>query len=89
MSYIKNGVKRHPSWDININNFMLWHPKNKIGTWDFPEEFVESEYSYSEQSCPSLKSIKRRILKWKLPVGTIITLSGRYMKLLLRNDEKL
>lgn len=78
ISYIKNGVKRCPRWDISVTG-MWWHSKNKIGTWDFLNEFVVSEYSYSTSFCPSLKSIKRRILKWKLPVGTIITLSGMYV----------
>lgn len=80
MSYIKNNVKRHPDWDIDIvNDTMSWHPKNKIGTWDFYKEFVASEYSRSTSFCPSLKSIKRRILKWKLPVGTIVRLRGMYV----------
>lgn len=80
MSYTRNGVKRTPNWDVNISNLNLWwHSRNKIGTWDFIEEFVESEYSSSNTYCPSLKSIKRRILKWKLPVGTIVTLSGMYV----------
>lgn len=74
------GVKRQPTWTVEVNHLdMWWSPKNKIGTWDFMEEFVESEYSSSTTHCPSLKSIKRRILKWKLPVGTIVTLSGRYV----------
>lgn len=81
MSYTnKNGVKRHPNWNINIpNSDLWWHPRNKIGTWDFSTEFVESEYLSSTTYCPSLKSLKRRILEWKLPVGTIITLNGRYV----------
>ena len=80
MTYTKNRIKRHPSWSISISNEDLWwHSKNKIGTWDFLDEFVESKYSSSTAYCPSLKSIKRRILKWKLPVGTIITLSGMYV----------
>lgn len=76
----RNGVKVQPTWMVEMDNLdMWWHPKNKIGTWDFVEEFVESKYSPSTTHCPSLKSIKRRILKWKLPVGTIVTLSGRYV----------
>ena len=58
---------------------MWWHPKNKIGTWDFPQEFVVADWSSSTTYCKSLKSIKRRILKWKLPVGTIVLLTGRYI----------
>ena len=81
MSYTRNGIKRTPNWDVNISNLNLWwHPRNKIGTWDFIEEFVLSDgESSSNTYCPSLKSIKRRILKWKLPVGTIVTLSGMYV----------
>lgn len=79
MTY-KNRIKRHPNWEISVSNMYLWwHSKNKIGTWDFSTEFVTSEYSSSTAHCPSLKSIKRRILKWKLPVGTVITLSGKYV----------
>lgn len=78
MSYIKNGVKRCPEWDVSVIN-MWWHSKNKIGTWDSLNEFVVSENLSSTSFCPSLKSIKRRILKWKLPVGTIIILNGMYV----------
>lgn len=82
MSYVKSGIKRHPKWDISVSGYMLWHAtKNKIGTWDFLEEFVVSSDGWSSSSsyCPSLRSIKRRILKWKLPVGTIVTLNGMYV----------
>lgn len=81
MSYIKYGIKRHPKWDISVSGYMWWHSaKNKIGTWDFLEEFVVSDgWSSSNSYCPSLRSIKRRILKWKLPVGTVVTLNGMYV----------
>ena len=80
----KDGVKRQPEWDISIkvpnDDYMWWHNSSKIGTWDFSSEFVENcRWSSSESTCPSLKSLKRRILKWKLPVGTIVTLRGGYV----------
>ena len=79
----KAGIKKQPKWDISIKApFMWWHEKNKIGTWDFHSEFVYGKWSSSSAYCPSLKSIKRRILKWKLPVGTIIILQGMFV------DEK-
>ena len=62
---------------------MWWSDNGIIGTWDFPEEFVESKWRCkwrcSHAYCKSLKAIKRRIIKWKLPVGTIVRLSGRYV----------
>ena len=82
----RDNVKRQPSWDVSIKlpdsfeEYMWWHDSSKIGTWDFSSEFVENcRWSSSESSCPSLKSLKRRILKWKLPIGTIVTLQGRYV----------
>lgn len=85
--WTKNGGLRQPRWSINvklpedIDDYLWWHDKNKIGTWDFSNEFVSSEDGWSSSStfCNSLKGIKRRILKWKLPVGSIVTLSGRYV----------
>jgi len=74
-----SGIKRHPDWEVSVSTWgMWWHERNKIGTWDFTGEFVDASSS-SCTYCPSLKSIKRRILKWKLPVGTIVTLQGMYV----------
>lgn len=82
----RDNVKRQPSWDVSIKlpdsfeEYMWWHDSSKIGTWDFSSEFVENcRWSSSSSACPSLKSLKRRILKWKLPVGTVVTLQGRYV----------
>ena len=80
----KAGIKRQPKWEIHIEvpdkEYMWWHNSSKIGTWDFASEYViDYKWASSSTSCPSLKSIKRRILKWKLPVGTVVTLQGRYV----------
>ena len=56
----------------------VWYHSN-TNTWDFMEEFVIDEWSSS--MCiefKTIKAIKRAILKWKLPVGTIVTCTGRY-----------
>ena len=83
----KAGVRKQPDWDISVklpeeyNEYLWWHDHGrKIGTWDFSSEFVSgSKWSSSQAWCPSLESIKRRILKWKLPIGTIVTLRGMYV----------
>ena len=56
----------------------VWYHSN-TNTWDFMEEFVIDEWSSS--MCiefKTIKAIKRAILKWKLPVGTTVTCTGRY-----------
>ena len=70
-------------WMAYINvpeelGYMLYH-KN-TNTWDFFEEFV---INGGASSCcfkyKTIKAIKRAILKWKLPVGTIVQCTGRYV----------
>ena len=70
-------------WFVDINTpeelGYMWYHSN-TNTWDFSEEFVLSDWT---SSCCSkyktIKAIKRAILKWKLPVETIVTCTGRYV----------
>lgn len=65
-----------------IDTFLWYHPSKKrgrIGTWDFPDEFVESGWSSSSANCKTVKSLARRIKKWGLPVNSVVTLTGRYV----------
>ena len=56
----------------------LWY-HSSTNTWDFGEEFVISDWTSSGCSeYKTIKAIKRVILKWKLPVGTIVTCTSRY-----------
>ena len=70
-------------WFVDIDvpkelGFMWYH--ENTNTWDFSEEFVISDWT---SSCctkyKTIKAIKRAILKWKLPVGTIVKCTGRYI----------
>lgn len=57
----------------------MWYNSN-TNTWDFSEEFVIG--GWTSNCCTkykTIRAIKRAILKWKLPVGTIVTCSGRYV----------
>ena len=64
--------------DIPKEFGFLWYHSN-TNTWDFCEEFVISDGS---SSCctkyKTIKAIKNAIIKWKLPIGTIVTCTGRY-----------
>lgn len=88
--------KKHtPSWFVDVKlpdyveeKYMSWSShsaaKFPVGTWDFIFEYVNSYdgWSSSTTNCKSIRSLTRRINKWNLPVGTIITVTGRYI------DEK-
>ena len=58
----------------------VWYHSN-TNTWDFTEEFViDDESSNCCTKYKTIKAIKRAILKWKLPVGTIVTCTGKYIE---------
>ena len=58
----------------------IWYHSN-TNTWDFCEEFVISNgISNCCTKYKTIKAIKRAIIKWKLPVGTIVTCTGRYVE---------
>lgn len=68
--------------DVEIPNelgYLMYHPTTN--TWDFYEEFVISEWS-SSCCCKykTIRAIKKALLKWKLPVGAIVTCTGRYIE---------
>lgn len=85
--------KKHtPSWFVDVKlpdyveeMYMSWssHSSAKfpIGSWDFTSEYVISHdgWSSSTTNCKSIRALTRRIIKWNLPVGTIITVTGRYV----------
>lgn len=56
---------------------MWYHEKHN--SWDFSDKFIINEdcniicYKYK-----TIKAIKRAIRNWKLPVGAIVTCTGRY-----------
>lgn len=70
------------SWFVDIEipeeyGFYMWYsPTTK--TWDFADEFVSSEWRSSTAHCKTIKALKRHMLKWKLPIGTVVRATGRY-----------
>ena len=78
-----NRPYKRKRWFVDVDapeelGFLWYH--SSTNTWDFAEEFVISD---GASSCctkyKTIKAIKRAILKWKLPVGTIVTCAGRYV----------
>lgn len=69
-------------WLVDVDapeelGFLWYH--SSTNTWDFTEEFVIDKWNSSTRiKFKTIKAIKRAILKWKLPVGTIVTCTGRY-----------
>lgn len=67
--------------DIKLPDGMgfMWYHKDH-NSWDFADEFVNSDGASS--TCvqfKTIKAIKRAMRKWKLPIGTIVKCTGRYM----------
>lgn len=73
------GIK---SWwiDLNVSDGMpyMWY-HSEHNSWDFSDEFVVADWSSSTAHCRTIKALKRLMLKWKLPVGTIVRATGRYV----------
>ena len=71
------GCKR---WFIHVdvpNEYVIYHGNHN--SWDFDDEFVISDWSSNTAFCKSIKALKRLMLKWKLPIGTIVHASDRYI----------
>ena len=57
----------------------MWYHKD-YNSWDFSEEFVISKSRSSVCfKYKTIRAIKRAIRKWKLPIGTTIECTGRYI----------
>ena len=71
--------------DIDIPEDMpyMWHHNygkwNATGTWDFSGEFVICDGASSSTIAKTITSLKRKINKWKLPVGAKVVAIGRYI----------
>ena len=62
--------------------YMVYHTggKKKPDTWDFCDEFViDYEWGSSSTMVKTISALKRRIPKWKLPVGTKVRATGPYI----------
>ena len=70
------------NWWIDVKppkylGYMWYHSEHN--SWDFPDEWVIAGWSSSTAHCRTIKALKRLMIKWKLPVGTIVRVTGRYV----------
>lgn len=78
-NYCNKPFKQKFWWvSIQIEGDFMWYHE-ETNSWDFYDEFVASRWTSSSAFCKTIKALKRLILKWKLPIGTIVTASGRYI----------
>lgn len=80
--YMYNTPYGCKSWFIDIIvpdklPYMWYH--REYNSWDFGDEFVYSDWHSSTAHCKTIKALKRLMIKWKLPVGTIVRATGRYI----------
>ena len=70
-------------WWVEVNppkelGYMWYH--KETNSWNFGEEFViHSGWSSMCVKYKTIRAIKRAIRKWKLPIGTTIECTGRYI----------
>lgn len=80
-AHLYNTPSNYKNWIVNVEipkeiNSYMWYHKD-TNTWDFIEDFVNAEWSSSCAHCKTIRALKRLIIKWKLPVGSTIEVSGR------------
>lgn len=56
----------------------MWHSED-TNTWDFMDEFVISNWTSNTAHVKTITALKRKIRKWKLPIGTKVCVIGRYV----------
>lgn len=70
-------------WHIDIRNTndsydYLVHNED-TDTWDFVDEFVISDWVSSTAYVKTIKALKRKIRKWKLPIGAKVIATGYFI----------
>lgn len=67
-------------WDVEVlEPTDLWYHTG-TDTWDYSDEFVYTEgWCTNMATVSSMKALKRKLLKWKLPVGALVRVRGHYV----------
>lgn len=71
------------NWWVHVENAnnkydFMWYNKD-TDTWDFTDEFVISKWKSDTAYVKTITALKRKIRKWKLPIGTKVRVSGSYV----------
>lgn len=63
--------------NVDFPKGFMWYSRD-LNTWDFADEFVISSYKSSSAHIKTIQALKHNIRKWKLPIGAIVRVTGRY-----------
>lgn len=85
-----NGKKTIPfekplkgTWFVSLENtndkYDFLEYNEDTNTWDFIDEFVSSKWSSNTAHVKTITALKRKIRKWKLPIGTKVIATGMYV----------
>lgn len=78
INYRYNTLYKCKKFWVEIQSPSLWYHED-TDTWDDSSDFVLSKWTSSSAfCCKTVKALKRKLRKWKLPIGTIVIVSGRY-----------
>lgn len=65
-------------WFVDIEGPEYMHYHSNHNSWDFASEFVIADWSCSTANTKTIKATKRLMIKWNLPVGTKVTITGYF-----------
>ena len=57
----------------------MWYLEDR-SEWVFPDEFVVCKERSNTAFCKTIRALKRLKIRWKLPIGTVVSATGRYMR---------
>lgn len=78
ISYRYNKPYKCKKYWVEVQDPSLWYHED-TDTWDDSSDFVFSKWtSNTAFCCKTVKALKRKLRKWKLPIGTVVVVSGRY-----------
>lgn len=71
------------SWWVSVENAnnkydFMWY-SDDTDTWDFMDEFVTPGGKTDTAYVKTITALKRKLRKWRLPIGTKVMATGRYV----------
>lgn len=72
--------KMRSKWTVEVLEPLdLWYHTD-TDTWDYSDEFVDADgWCTNIATVSSMKALKRKLLKWKLPIGALVRVIGAWV----------
>lgn len=67
-------------WSVSITGPDFWWYNTKGDYWAKHDEYLPSNSSHAHLKNFNLRKFRRKLIKWNLPVGLRLIISGRYVR---------